>query len=178
MKLNSMGMVSLLTVMLTAGAANANLLIDGYVGATGGIGAQTLINDDEHMTRSAQSYGAVLGFDIPVLRVEGEYNYITTDDATLQTAMLNAYLKMPTTLVQPYIGAGIGQMFDGDIKNIELDKSIAYQGMLGLTISLPILPLKFDVEGRVLYIPDIIDTATASPDMVHYDGRIKVRYIF
>ena len=35
-----------------------------------------------------------------------------------------------------------------------------------------------DIEGRVLYAPNIYETATETPDLLQYDGRVKLRYVF
>ena len=52
--------------------------------------------------------------------------------------------------------------------------------MLGATIDVLAIPLKFDVEGRVLYAPDIyeIPGTHTSPDMLQYNVRVKARFIF
>lgn len=173
---------AILTTMaiLCAAPAHANLLFDVYAGATGGIGGATMFTDNHAHSDSAYSFGGVIGIDIPFVRIEGEYNHILPQDTKLNTAMLNAYLKMPTTLVQPYIGAGIGIIFDGDVDNtdIKIKDKTAYQGMLGLTFDIPVLPFKIDAEGRVLYSHDIYTVADIKPDILHYDARLKVRYIF
>ena len=103
-------------------------------------------------------------------------------------AMLNLYAKMPSTVILPYIGAGIGMTFGGKQEFTEngvkteynLDSTAAYQAMLGATIDILKLPLKFDIEGRVLYAPDIykIEATNTKPDMLQYGVRAKVRYIF
>ena len=102
--------------------------------------------------------------------------------------MLNLYAKMPSTVILPYIGAGIGMAFGGKQEITEngvktkysIDSTAAYQAMLGATIDILKLPIKFDVEGRVLYAPDIykIEATNTTPDMLQYGVRAKVRYIF
>ena len=102
--------------------------------------------------------------------------------------MLNLYAKMPSTVILPYIGAGAGMIFGGkhsittDGTTIEhnIDSTAAYQAMLGATIDILKLPLKFDVEGRILYAPNLYkDVVTGStPDMLQYGVRAKMRYIF
>lgn len=179
MKLKTVSILTALIVM-SAGSANANLLFDIYAGGTIGVGAATVFADDHAHTDNAQSYGAVLGIDIPLARVEAEYNYLNHQDMNMNVAMLNAYLKMPTAFVQPYIGAGVGMIFDGDVDNtnINIDDKMAYQGMLGLTFDIPVLPLKIDAEARALYAPDIYKIDDIKPDVLHYDARVKLRYIF
>ena len=96
---------ALLTV---SGGANAAALFDVYAGATVGIGGTTLFANDHDVSKSAQSYGAVLGFDIPVFRFELEYDYMHADTISMHVGMINAYAKMPLPAVKPYIGVGIG----------------------------------------------------------------------
>ena len=168
---------------LSCGAANANLLFDIYAGGTYGIGGYTLFMDDEHISKSSQSYGAVLGMDIPMFRIELEYNYLDADAGNLNLGLINAYFKLPTPVIKPYIGAGIGTTFDSKYEptattHIDLDDTIAYQGMLGITLDLPVIPFDIDVEGRVLYVPDIYEAADITPDLLQYEGRVKLRYVF
>ena len=75
-------------------------------------------------------------------------------------------------------------MFGGDYTEnhteYHVDSTAAYQAMLGTTIAILAVPLKFDIEGRVLYAPDVF-TVTGTdikPDMLQYDARVKIRYIF
>lgn len=178
MKLKSAGIITATGLMLMGASAHANPLFDIYAGATAGFGGYTLFADDDHLSDSAQSYGAIVGVDIPVFRFELEYDYLHYSDAKAHIGMINAYAKMPLPVVKPYLGAGIGTVFDGDADGIEFDTGMAYQGMLGLTLDLPVLPFKVDVEGRVLYAPDIFKVSDIEPDILHYDGRIKLRYVF
>lgn len=167
-------------IITSTSSANANMLFDIYAGGTVGIGAATMFADSHAHTDNAQSYGAVLGIDIPLVRIEGEYNYLNHKEMNMNVAMLNAYLKMPTALVQPYLGAGIGMIFDGDVDNtnIKIDDKMAYQGMLGLTFDIPVLPFKIDAEARALYANNLYTIDNIKPDMLHYDARLKIRYIF
>ncbi len=183
MKLKTLGFLTTASVMLIGTNANANLLFDIYAGGTVGVGGYTMYADGEHTSQSAMAYGGVIGIDLPLFRIEGEYNYIDGDDATLNLGMANAYFKIPTPVVKPYIGAGIGTTFDSkyEPKNapkIDIDDTVAYQGMLGLTLDLPVLPIKIDVEGRVLYANNIFEIANEKTDLLQYDGRVKLRYIF
>ena len=95
---------------------------------------------------------------------------------------------MPSTIILPYIGGGIGMVFGGDqsIENAgvkteyNIKSTAAYQAMLGATIDILAVPLKFDIEGRVLYAPDVYDVTGTdiAPDMLQYQIRAKARYIF
>ena len=127
----------------------------------------------------AQSYGALIGLDVPFIRIEGEYNYLNDKDITAHIAMGNVYLKMPMLLINPYIGAGVGAMFHGDVDNgPDIESTVAYQGMLGLTFDIPVLPFKIDAEARALYVPDAFTAGSKDADILHYDARVKLRYIF
>ena len=183
MKTKSLGILTATAIMMSAGAANAGLLVDFYAGGTYGVGGQTLFMDDDHESMSAQSYGAFFGMDLPLVRIEGEYNYTNSDDMHLNLALVNAYLKLPTPVITPYIGAGVGTTFYSQYHltnhtNIDIEDAIAYQGMLGVTFDLPLMPITIDVEGRVLYANDIFEYNVKDNDLLHYEGRLKIRYEF
>lgn len=183
MKTKSLGILTATAIMMSAGAANAGLLVDFYAGGTYGVGGQTLFMEDDHESMSAQSYGAFFGMDLPLVRIEGEYNYTNSDDMHLNLALVNAYLKLPTPVITPYIGAGVGTTFYSQYHltnhtNIDIEDAIAYQGMLGVTFDLPLMPITIDVEGRVLYANDIFEYNVKDNDLLHYEGRLKIRYEF
>ncbi len=180
MKLKTLATISTVSALFIGANANAGLLIDVYAGAMLGVGSMSLFANDNDKTESAQSYGAMLGIDIPVIRAEIEYNYLNSQDTKLQVGMINAYLKMPTPVLKPYLGVGVGNIFDGEVTgtDIAVNKSTAYQAMLGLTFVPPVLPFNIDAEGRVLYAHDVFDYATVKPDVLHYDLRLKLRYVF
>lgn len=177
MKLNSV-LIAAAIISMSAGAANANLLYDFYASGAVGVGGAALFDGDDTKTHNAQSYAAALGIDIPLLRLEAEYNYLHTKSSTLQIAMANAQVKFLPGLLQPYVGAGVGMIIDGDAYDVDAKNTAAYQGMLGLTVNPPVLPLAFDLEARVLYVPDIVKVDDHKPDVLQYEGRIKLRYIF
>ncbi len=176
MKLKSLAAVAVVSAM-AAGNANANLLFDIYAGATAGFGGATWFAD-EHESYTAQSYGAVLGIDIPFVRGELEYNYLTSDDAKVHVVMANVYAKMPMPLVKPYLGAGIGMTVGGDYGDLDAENGMAYQGMLGVTFDLPIVPFNIDVEGRALYANHVFKLPGDYANLVQYDARVKLRYVF
>ena len=164
-----------------AANANANMVWDWYAGGTAGLGGMAVSTDKIDRTNwSAQSYGAVLGVDLPVIRVEAEYNYLKSDEINMNMLMGNAYVKfMGAAIVNPYIGVGVGMMVDADTDHdIDIDPAVAYQGSLGLTFNIPTLPIKIDLEGRALFIPDLFKLDHEEVDVLHYDGRIKLRYVF
>lgn len=186
MKINSISLISLATI-LTATSANAGAVADFYIGGMAGAGGETVFMD-KNKTDSSTIFGAVAGVDIPMFRFEGEYSHLNSDAISANTAMFNMYVKIPSTLILPYIGAGIGSVFSGDhtvktdgVKTTyDIKSTAAYQGMLGATIDLPALPVKFDVEGHVLYSPNIYENPVTfdTPDLLQYNVRAKLRVIF
>jgi hypothetical protein len=176
MKSKTLKFLTALSVLSVATPAYSNILFDVYAGGSFGVGGYTLYTDGNDFSKSVQSYGAVLGLDIPMFRVELEYNYLNADDANLNLGFVNAYFKLPMPIVKPYIGAGVGTTFDSKFEpaNLKLDDVMAYHGMLGLTLDLPVVPFNIDVEGRVLYAPEIYTNI----DLLQYEGRVKLRYVF
>ncbi len=182
MKLNYKSFLAAATLAIAAANANAGLVADWYAGATAGIGGQSIyLDDDHHKSFSAQSYGALVGVDLPVVRFEAEYNYLNIEDLNTNIVMGNAYVKLPgLAVVNPYIGVGVGAILggDSDVENYKaFDSTIAYQGMLGATLNIPAVPFKIDLEGRVLMASDIYEKLHDSM-VLQYDARIKLRYIF
>ena len=188
MKINSLSIISVIAVLSPLSNANAGAIVDFYVGAMAGVGGQALFLDHHDKTDSAFTLGAVAGVDIPLFRIEAEYNHLASSDINANTAMLNAYFKIPSALIKPYIGVGAGMVFDGEYSetidtvktSYNFDTSPAYQGMLGLTIDVPVAPLKFDVEGRAMYAPKVYEIALTGekPDFLQYDVRLKMRLVF
>ena len=161
MKLNSKIFFGAILATSVATASYANPVIDVYAGGMFGAGGASVYNDNHHSNYSARSFGGVFGVDIPLLRVEAEYNHIMNDKFSTNDAMLNAYFKMLSTMIHPYVGVGVGSIFGGDteIANVKYDikSSVAYQGMLGLTFDILAMPIKFDIEGRALYAPNFME---------------------
>ena len=50
--------------------------------------------------------------------------------------------------------------------------------MLGVTFDIPVLPLKIDAEGRALYAHNLYSIENENPDLLQYELRLKLRYIF
>ncbi|MDL2295217.1 hypothetical protein LJC18_00135 [Lachnospiraceae bacterium OttesenSCG-928-E19] len=179
MRLKTAGLLTLATLLGGATNANAAMLYDIYAGLTLGAGGQTIFAGDDNNSTSAAAYGAVIGMDIPLVRIELEYNYLNASESHMHVGMINAYFKMPSTVIKPYLGIGLGTVFNGDVDDtFNIRNEPAYQGMLGLTFDIPVIPFNVDVEGRVLYAPDVFKTADAKPDLLHYDLRLKLRYVF
>ncbi|MBN1324643.1 MAG: outer membrane beta-barrel protein [Alphaproteobacteria bacterium] len=179
MKLKTTGLLTLVSVLGFTANANAGAVMDVYAGATAGSGGITLFSGDDKASDSAFTYGAVFGIDIPVLRAEVEYNHLSNSDIKMDLAMLNAYLKMPSTVIKPYMGIGIGTAFNGTYADTtDISSTAAYQGMLGITFDMPVMPFKIDLEARALYVPNFVEFYTLKPDLFGYDFRIKLRYVF
>lgn len=188
MKIKSISLITLISTLTIASAANAGVVADFYIGGMAGVGGMTSFADHRNETDSSAVFGGIVGMDLPIFRVEAEYDYFKTSDLDTNAAMANLYAKIPSTIILPYIGGGIGMVFGGDVdinKNgtegkYNIDSTVAYQAMLGATIDVLTLPIKFDVEGRVLYAPDIytVTGTDIKPDMLQYNVRAKVRYIF
>ena len=181
MKLNYKSFLVATTLMVVGANANANMVWDLYAGGTAGLGGMAVSTDKIDRTNwSAQSYGAVLGVDLPVIRVEAEYDYLKSDEINMNMLMGNAYVKfLGAAIVNPYIGVGVGMMVDAETDHdIDIDPTVAYQGMLGLTFNIPAIPFKIDLEGRALFMPDLFKVGDEDVSVLHYDGRIKLRYVF
>ena len=95
-------------IAATTMPAVADSAIDLYAGVSVGVGAQTLFGDGRNETNTSQSFGAMFGLDIPVFRTELEYTYIGESDSHANIGFANAYFKMPSTAIRPYLGLGIG----------------------------------------------------------------------
>ena len=171
MKKSNIAICALLAITC---AAPAHAFVDFYVGMTAGVGGAVA---DNH-SYSSNSYGAMLGIDIPLIRVEAEYNYFHGSKSGrglhAHTGMLNGYLKAPIPIVSPYIGGGVGQIFSGEFANADMNSTTAYQAMLGLQVHVPATPLYIDVETRALYANNIAPGAS----LAQWDGRLKLRYQF
>jgi opacity protein-like surface antigen len=183
-----------LAAVLAAGGARA-ASIDIYAGGFGGYGASvtfmpagtTRPSSITDLKKPGQSFGAVAGIDIPVVRIEGEYDYISSENVSLNAVMANIYLKMPTPVVKPYIGAGFGTTFGGKIdadavggQKIEFKSSMAFQGMAGLQIGIPVTSLFLDLEARAFYAPGIYEFPVVDKKIgfLQADLRVKLRYAF
>ena len=174
-------------------AANASVLVDFYAGGTASVGRSLTMtpaigsHPKSDVNKPADSFGAVVGLDLPLLRAEAEYNYLVSDKIDMHAGMLNGYVKMfPLPIVKPYIGAGFGRVFGGKIgddqNSEDVRSSMAYQGMLGLQFDVTATPLFVDVEGRVFYAPEICRHETLGEEYnvayLQYDARVKLRYVF
>jgi len=175
--------------ILAIGGANAGVM-DIYAGATGGFGYKSnrVPFEDPAGTedRSASSFGVVAGVDIPVFRIEGEYNYLTSHAGDMGLFLVNGYIKAPIPLVKPYAGLGIGTLLGpGEAYFLpsfigEAEEVFAIQAMLGVQIEIPATKLSVDLEFRPMYLDGTYKVAgmaeTQSRGFWHADVRLKVRY--
>lgn len=65
MKLKYLGALTGAAIIYT-NIASAGALFDPYIGATIGSGASTIFANNHDLTDPAQSYGAVIGMDVPL----------------------------------------------------------------------------------------------------------------
>jgi opacity protein-like surface antigen len=174
---------------VAASSAYAGVAIDFYAGAEGSFGRSIAYVPETAFTgpsydikKSANGYGAFLGIDIPLVRVEAEYNYVKSNDIDLHIGMLNGYFKfLPTPIMKPYVGAGVGTVFGGSVgDDVDASTSPAFQGMVGVQFDVPAAPIFIDVEGRVLYANGIYEIPTTDKEIgfLQYDLRAKLRYMF
>lgn len=180
MKLKTSIILCSLITVATAPAV-AGSAFDLYGGISVGAGAQTMFGDGQNETNTSQSFGTMFGLEIPLFRAELEYTYLGESNSHTNIGFVNAYFKMPSTAIRPYFGLGIGIMFDGKedvVYDKEFDTKAAYQGMLGVTIDVPKLPFKFDIEAHAIYIPDVLRFENERPDIFHYEAKLKLRYLF
>lgn len=154
--------------LLTAGVVasvlfGASLKADAfYVGA--GVGSsKTKISADEKINMDGKTaFSVYSGMEIPLplipIRAEVEYLQLDSDkngfDAKTYGVGANAYVGLPLLpIVKPYIGMGLGYMKqelkdDGD--KVKSDWTVVPQYMLGLDVSLPLIPIAGGVEYRYL----------------------------
>ena len=182
MKVKTPAIITIVALTLGTTIAHANLLFDTYAGATYGIGGHTIFTDNTHISASSNTYGAVFGIDIPLFRLEMEYNRLDTDTLKSNLAMANGYFKFPTPIAKPYLGVGFGIAFnnkyDTTQPHIKTKDKLAYQAMIGITLNMPVIPFNIDIEGRILYSPDMLTISDTDSNLLQYDGRIRLRYTF
>ena len=174
------------------GAANAGFIVDFYAGATAAAGNNVVVTpgaylNGKNISNSANAFGAVAGINIPVVRLEAEYNYMTSDAINFHAAIANGYIKLlPTPIIKPYIGLGVGTAVGGTFKGADgkfNTGGILWQGMLGLQFDIPMTPLFVDLEFRTL-LADKVYTYEPTPGIskdfgfIQYDLRAKLRYVF
>lgn len=165
-------------ITMIAGAANANMLFDIYAGGFAGYGGNITLTKLETDDLQSMSYGGFVGISLPIVRLEAEYDYFTMSDNPIQLGMVNVYAGMPSVFIKPYLGAGVGLLFAGNIEGVNADSDMAYQGMFGLSFSIPKIPIVADAELRAIYTSVDYSPSRTTTHSVNYEGRIKLRYTF
>jgi len=131
-----------------------------YIGAGGGA-AWEIGNTPQASTSTGWAVGGIAGYDFVGPRVELNVGYgqiptsanipgtaINGKVGSL-TAMANVlYDFMPTSVITPYIGAGLGVAFIDSNQSLG-STQFAYQGMIGVAYNVN-EQLRFTVEGRYL----------------------------
>ncbi len=182
---NSIKILAALGMLAITSPASAGAM-DLYIGGAVGMGAMQVNGSDDTTFSGTGSFAGAFGINLPLFRVEAEYNYFTASksgaDLALQMAMVNAYIKpFAIPVIKPYFGAGAGAIIAGDIgHDVDANNTPAFQGMLGVSIDIPAMPIGFDVEGRVVYSPNAFEFKTMSTeyDILGYEARVKMRYEF
>ncbi len=133
-----------------------------YIGA--GVGSsKTKVNVDEKISMNGKTaFSVYSGLEIPLplipIRAEVEYLQLDSDkdgfDAKTYGVGANAYVGLPLLpIIKPYVGMGLGYMKqelkdEGD--KAKSDWTVVPQYMLGLDVSLPLIPIAGGVEYRYL----------------------------
>lgn len=130
-------------------------------------------------TSEGNGYSVAVGYEVPLLplRIEIESFALSNADLTEGTTnygnfstdglMLNAYAGLPIPLVQPYVGVGTGMA-----KTLSATYHTAYQGMVGVEVSLPVLPISVGLEYRYFEMEE------GSTDVINQSVLAKLRVQF
>lgn len=132
-------------------------------------------------------FNAYVGYsiDLPIIPyIKAEFSYTRAEfektgvyDATSNTYMINGYMGIPQPIpfLKPYIGAGVGST---QIKNAGKSNSgTTYSGMIGLDVSIPLIPLKPGVEYKYTKATDI-DLSGGKVDYTNSQVYFKLVYGF
>jgi hypothetical protein len=176
-------LLSLAVLGAAFAASNADaFVVDPYLGVSAGLWGEVKPEGGESL--SMNTFGAQFGLDIPFVRGEVEYNYVSTSELTTNAWFINAYLKpMPgLPIFTPYIGGGIGSLFGTKLDimpSLDFDAAAAYQGMIGTDVSILAIPVDFTAEFRVVYSPELkAEKFGALEDLVITEFRVKASYQF
>ncbi|MDR3126800.1 MAG: porin family protein [Rickettsiales bacterium] len=132
-----------------------------FVYAGAGVGtAKMKIDGDKY--GSAASYLVSTGFELPIplvpVRAEIEYSKLGSSEDGLDTAVsgvgVNAYVGLPILpLVKPYLGFGLANLkleADGTGVDLETGSKVVPQYMVGLDLSIPLIPVAGGIEYRYI----------------------------
>ncbi len=149
-------LLSLSLAGLILASANANAF---YVGA--GVGSSKAKIDGTSFDKDA-AFSVYTGMSIPLplIPIRGEveiFNLKSEKDSIntkIQGAAANAYVGLPLLpIVKPYVGMGLAysQLKEsGDFGTMKSDWAVRPQYMLGLDLSLPLIPVAGGIEYRYM----------------------------
>lgn len=144
--------LSLSLAGLILASANANAF---YVGA--GVGSSKAKIDGSSLDKdTAFSLSAGMSIPLPLIPIRGEvelFNLKSSDDSVtgkITGAAANAYVGLPLLpIVKPYVGMGLAySQLKGDGE--KSDWQVVPQYMLGLDLSLPLIPVAGGIEYRYM----------------------------
>ncbi len=163
---------SLLALMCAAGVLGATSANAGFYGSVGLGNSMGVDFEGGAESNGGFSNLIAVGYKVPLLPIKVELENFHYDGGSVDTlagsstivngTMINAYAALPTPIVSPYIGIGVGQ---GDMTVDYVGTSGrtgAIQGMVGLELDIPLIPVNFAVEYRVTRIDwdgDNMDTS-------------------
>jgi opacity protein-like surface antigen len=149
--------LTLASIAAIAAAAPA----DAFVYAGVGVGtAKTKVEGTKY--DSAASYVVAAGMELPIplvpVRAEFEYSSLGSEkdgvDSTFSGMGVNAYVGLPLLpLIKPYIGFGLTNAalkIDGNGSNVKTNSEVVPQYMVGLDVSIPLIPVAGGIEYRYI----------------------------
>ena len=167
--------LSLSIAAIVLASANANAF---YIGAS--VGSSKAKVDGTSLDKgTAYSIATGMSIPLPLIPIRGEvelFNYNGSIDALdidgkIYGASANAYVGLPLLpIVKPYVGMGLAytqSKFDSD----KSDWKVAPQYMLGLDLSLPLIPVAGGVEYR--YMDTKFDDVKTKIHTVMVKGRFN-----
>lgn len=148
--------LSLSVAALVLASANANAF---YVGA--GVGSsKTKLEDTTYDKDAAFSVYTGMSIPLPLIPIRGEVELFNlkseknTDEGKIQGAAANAYIGLPLLpIIKPYIGMGLtySQLKASSvIGTLKSDWGVRPQYMIGLDLSLPLIPVAGGIEYRYM----------------------------
>ncbi|MCR5506452.1 MAG: outer membrane beta-barrel protein [bacterium] len=148
--------LSLSLAALVLASANANAF---YVGA--GVGTSKAKFEDVSLDRDAAfSIYTGMSIPLPLIPIRGEIELMNLKsskdeiDGKVYGAAANAYVGLPLLpIVKPYVGMGLAYAqakFSDDTGSYKSDWKVVPQYMLGLDLSLPLIPVAGGVEYRYM----------------------------
>ena len=137
---------------------------------------------NSHGLKDSEIYSFAFGWQTPfwdVLRIEGEYlhNRPTSKNKgklSMDGLMGNGYVSIPSLIpfITPYVGAGVG------VSNLQDDKALMYQGMLGIDASIFSIPVVGSLEYRYLKANSSVKDNHLKYKYDSHSLMLKLRYEF